>query len=64
MLNTTRRSASFSVNDIQKATGVLWQDAGSASCRRPGRHPRVPLSGGTKALMYPKPITSLPLSQS
>jgi hypothetical protein len=55
MLNISKAFSSFSVNDIQKARGILWQDAGARTFQRSGRHPGCTLSGGTKALMYPKP---------
>ena len=54
MLNPEKAFSAFSTNDIQ-GQGILWKDAGARTFQRPGRHSGCPLSGGTKALMYPKP---------
>ena len=54
MLNTKKAFSSFSVNDIQKAREFYARPSGS-NCRRSEGTLVVPLSGDTKALIYPKP---------
>src|SRR5215469_5122951 len=54
MLNNNAFS-SFSVNDIQKAREFYAKTLGLELSSGPEGTLVVPLSGGTKALMYPKP---------
>ena len=55
MLNTSKAFSSFSVNDIQKATEFYGKTLGLELSNGPEGTLAVPLSGNTKALMYPKP---------
>src|SRR5246127_2013061 len=55
MLNTSKAFSSFSVNDIQKAREFYGKTLGLDLSSGPEGTLVVPLSGGTKALMYPKP---------
>src|SRR5258708_37015187 len=55
MLNTNKAFSSFSVNDIQKAREFYGKTLGQELSRGPEGTLVVPLSGGAKALMYPKP---------
>ncbi len=56
MLNTSKAFSSFSVNDIQRAREFYGKTLGLELSSGPeGTTLVVPLSGGTKALMYPKP---------
>ncbi len=56
MLNISKAFSSFSVNDIQKAREFYGKTLGLELSSGPEGTLVVPLSGGTKALMYPKPI--------
>jgi catechol 2,3-dioxygenase-like lactoylglutathione lyase family enzyme len=55
MLNLSKAFSSFSVNDIQKAREFYGKTLGLELSNGPEGTLVVPLSGGTKALMYPKP---------
>jgi catechol 2,3-dioxygenase-like lactoylglutathione lyase family enzyme len=55
MLNTNKAFSSFSVDDIQKAKEFYGKILGLELSNGPEGTLVVPLSGGTKALMYPKP---------
>jgi catechol 2,3-dioxygenase-like lactoylglutathione lyase family enzyme len=55
MLNISKAFSSFSVNDIQKAREFYGKTLGLELSSGPEDTLVVPLSGGTKALMYPKP---------
>lgn len=55
MLNISEAFSSFSVNDIQKAKEFYGKTLGLELTNGPEGTLVVPLSGGTKALMYPKP---------
>ena len=55
MLNIRKAFSSFSVNDIQKAREFYGKTLGLELSSGPEGTLVVPLSGGTKALMYPKP---------
>jgi catechol 2,3-dioxygenase-like lactoylglutathione lyase family enzyme len=55
MLNPSRAFSSFSVNDIQKAKEFYGKTLGLELAGGPEGTLVVPLSGSTKALMYPKP---------
>jgi catechol 2,3-dioxygenase-like lactoylglutathione lyase family enzyme len=55
MLNISKAFSSFSVNDIQKAREFYGKTLGLELSNGPEGTLVVPLSGGTKALMYPKP---------
>ena len=55
MLNISKAFSSFSVNDIQKAKEFYGKTLGLELASGPEGTLVVPLSGGTKALMYPKP---------
>ena len=55
MLNTSKAFSSFSVNDIQRAREFYGKTLGLEVSAGPEGTLVVPLSGGTKALMYPKP---------
>ena len=55
MLNISKAFSSFSVNDIQKAREFYGKTLGLELSSGPEGTLVVPLSGGTKALMYPKP---------
>ena len=55
MLNPRNAFSSFSVERYSEGEGILWQDAGLDISSGPEGTLVVPLSGGTKALMYPKP---------
>src|ERR1700736_32492 len=55
MLNISKAFSSFSVNDIQKAKEFYGKTLGLELSSGPEGTLVVPLSGGTKALMYPKP---------
>jgi catechol 2,3-dioxygenase-like lactoylglutathione lyase family enzyme len=55
MLNATKAFSSFSVNDIQKARDFYGKTLGLELSDGPEGTLVVPLSGETKALMYPKP---------
>ena len=54
MLNTNKAFSSFSVNDIHKAREFYGKTLGLELSNGPEGTLVVPLSGGTKALMYPK----------
>lgn len=54
MLNTNKAFSSFSVNDIQKAKEFYGKILGLEISTGPEGTLVVPLSGGTKTLMYPK----------
>ena len=55
MLNPSKAFSSFSVNDIEKAREFYGKTLGLEVSGGPEGTLVVPLSGGTKALMYPKP---------
>src|SRR3982074_1145508 len=55
MLNTNKAFSSFSVNDIQQAREFYGRTLGLKVSSGPEGTLVVPLSAGTKALMYPKP---------
>jgi catechol 2,3-dioxygenase-like lactoylglutathione lyase family enzyme len=55
MLNTNKAFSSFSVNDIQKAKEFYGKTLGLELSSGPEGTLVVPLSGGNKALVYPKP---------
>jgi catechol 2,3-dioxygenase-like lactoylglutathione lyase family enzyme len=55
MLNPSKAFSSFSVNDIQKAKDFYGNTLGLEVSGGPEGTLTVPLSGDTKALMYPKP---------
>jgi catechol 2,3-dioxygenase-like lactoylglutathione lyase family enzyme len=55
MLNVKKAFSSFLVNDIQKAREFYGKTLGLELSSGPEGTLVVPLSGGTKALMYPKP---------
>jgi catechol 2,3-dioxygenase-like lactoylglutathione lyase family enzyme len=55
MLNVNKAFSSFSVNDIQKAEEFYGKTLGLELASGPEGTLVLPLSGGTKALMYPKP---------
>ena len=55
MLNTNRAFSSFSVNDIQKAKEFYGKTLGIEVSGGPEGTLVLPLAGGAKALMYPKP---------
>jgi len=55
MLNVNKAFSSFSVNDIQKAKEFYGKTLGLELASGPEGTLVLPLSGGTKALMYPKP---------
>jgi predicted enzyme related to lactoylglutathione lyase len=55
MLNTKKAFSSFSVNDIPKAKEFYGKTLGLDLSSGPEGTLVVPLSGDTKALMYPKP---------
>jgi catechol 2,3-dioxygenase-like lactoylglutathione lyase family enzyme len=55
MLNPKQAFSSFSVNDIEKAREFYGKTLGLEVSSGPEGTLVVPLSGGTKALMYPKP---------
>jgi catechol 2,3-dioxygenase-like lactoylglutathione lyase family enzyme len=55
MLNIRKAFSSLSVNDIQKAREFYGKTLGLEISNGPEGTLVVPLSGGTKALMYPKP---------
>jgi catechol 2,3-dioxygenase-like lactoylglutathione lyase family enzyme len=55
MLNISKAFSSFSVNDIQKAKEFYGKTLGLELASGPEGTLVVPLSGDTKALMYPKP---------
>jgi catechol 2,3-dioxygenase-like lactoylglutathione lyase family enzyme len=55
MLNVNKAFSSFSVNDIQQAKEFYGKTLGLELARGPEGTLVLPLSGGTKALMYPKP---------
>ena len=55
MLNISKAFSSFSVNDIQKAREFYGKTLGLELSSGPEGTLVVPLSGGTKALLYPKP---------
>ena len=55
MLNTNKAFASFSVNDIQKAKEFYSKTLGFEVAEGAEGTLVLPLDGGTKALMYPKP---------
>jgi catechol 2,3-dioxygenase-like lactoylglutathione lyase family enzyme len=54
MLNTKKAFSSFSVNDIPKAKEFYGKTLGLELSSGPEGTLVVPLSGDTKALMYPK----------
>jgi catechol 2,3-dioxygenase-like lactoylglutathione lyase family enzyme len=53
-VNASKAFSSFSVNDIQKAKQFYGETLGLDVSSGPEGTLVVPLSGGTKALMYPK----------
>jgi len=55
MLDTSKAFSSFSVNDIEKAKEFYGKTLGLQVSGGPEGTLVVPLSGDTKALMYPKP---------
>jgi len=55
MLNVNKAFSSFSVNDIQQAKEFYGKTLGLELASGPEGTLVLPLSGGTKALMYPKP---------
>ena len=55
MLNVNKAFSSFSVKDIQKAKEFYGKTLGLELASGPEGTLVLPLSGGTKALMYPKP---------
>lgn len=55
MLNPNRAFSSYSVDDIPKARKFYGETLGLNVSTGPEGTLVVPLSGGTKALMYPKP---------
>jgi catechol 2,3-dioxygenase-like lactoylglutathione lyase family enzyme len=55
MLNTKKAFTSFSVNDIQKAKEFYGKTLGFEISDGPEGTLVLPLEGGTKAMMYPKP---------
>jgi len=55
MLNISKAFSSFTVNDIQKAREFYGKTLGLELSSGPEGTLVVLLSGGTKALMYPKP---------
>jgi catechol 2,3-dioxygenase-like lactoylglutathione lyase family enzyme len=55
MLNISKAFSSFSVNDIQKAKEFYGKTLGLELSSGAEGTLVVPLSGGTKALLYPKP---------
>src|ERR1700704_5638176 len=55
MVNASKAFSSFSVNDIQKAREFYGKTLGLELSNGPEGTLAVPLSGNTKALMYPKP---------
>jgi catechol 2,3-dioxygenase-like lactoylglutathione lyase family enzyme len=55
MLDTSTAFSSFSVNDIEKAREFYGKTLGLQVSGGPEGTLVVPLSGSTKALMYPKP---------
>ena len=54
MLNISKAFSSFSVNDIQKAKEFYGKTLGLEVANGPEGTLVLPLSSGTKALMYPK----------
>lgn len=54
MIDTSKAFSSFSVNDIEKAREFYGKTLGLQVSNGPEGTLVVPLSGGTKALMYPK----------
>jgi catechol 2,3-dioxygenase-like lactoylglutathione lyase family enzyme len=54
MLDTSKAFSSFYVNDIEKAKRFYGETLGLQVSDGPEGTLVVPLSGGTKALMYPK----------
>ena len=55
MLNASKAFSSFSVNDIQKAKEFYGKTLGLELAGGPEGTLVLAVSGGTKALMYPKP---------
>jgi catechol 2,3-dioxygenase-like lactoylglutathione lyase family enzyme len=55
MLNSSKAFSSFSVDDIRKAKDFYGKTLGLELASGPEGTLVVSLSGGTKALMYPKP---------
>ena len=55
MLDTKKAFSSFSVSDIQKANEFYGETLGLELSSGPEGTLVVPLSGGTRTLMYPKP---------
>ena len=55
MLNLNKAFSSFSVNDIQKAKEFYGKTLGLELASGPEGTLVLPLSGGTKVLIYPKP---------
>jgi catechol 2,3-dioxygenase-like lactoylglutathione lyase family enzyme len=55
MLNVSKAFSSFSVNDIQKAKEFYGKTLGLEIAGGPEGTLVVPLPGGAKVLMYPKP---------
>jgi catechol 2,3-dioxygenase-like lactoylglutathione lyase family enzyme len=54
MLNTSKAFSSFSVNDIKRAREFYGKTLGLELSSGPEGTLVVPLSSGTKALLYPK----------
>ncbi len=54
MLNVNKAFSSFSMNDIQRAREFYGKTLGLELASGPEGTLVLPLSGGTKALMYPK----------
>ena len=55
MLNASKAFSSFSVNDIHKAREFYGQTLGLELAGGPEGTLVLPLAGGAKALLYPKP---------
>ena len=64
MLNTNKAFSSLSVHDIPEAREFYGETLGLELSSGSEGTLVVPLSGGSKALMYPNRTTSLPLSRS
>jgi catechol 2,3-dioxygenase-like lactoylglutathione lyase family enzyme len=55
MINVSKAFSSFSVNDIQKAKEFYGKTLGLELASGPEGTLVLPMSGGAKVLMYPKP---------